>query len=112
MTGRASYRYTATNCGASLTRFGFFTFAGPNKEPAAIPAVSATPGLRETIAATMAPSISSASWCARLSGSAAPISPASFSICASTTFLCRIAIARNCFWSLSCSATALMKGQP
>src|SRR6266403_2192539 len=54
--------YTATNCAAGpAARFGFFTLDGPNREPAARPAVSATPGSRDTMAATMAPSISSAS---------------------------------------------------
>jgi porphobilinogen synthase len=42
----------------------------------------------------------------------APISAASFSMCASTTFLWRSAMLRNCLASLSCSATALMNGQP
>ncbi len=50
--------HTATSCAAALLdRFGFFTFDGPNRLPAARPAVSATPGSRETMAATMAPSI-------------------------------------------------------
>jgi hypothetical protein len=54
--------HTATSCAvAPLARFGLFTFEGTNKQPAASPAASATPGLRETIAATMAPSIKSAS---------------------------------------------------
>src|SRR5262249_43205538 len=53
--------HTATSCAAApLARFGFF-FAGSNSEHAASPAVSATPGLRDTMAATMAPSMSSAS---------------------------------------------------
>jgi hypothetical protein len=53
---------TATSwAGAPLARLVFFAFAGANSEQAASPAVSATPGLRDTMAATMAPSISSAS---------------------------------------------------
>jgi hypothetical protein len=53
---------TATSCaGAPLARLVFFAFAGAKREQAASPAVSATPGLRDTIAATMAPSINSAS---------------------------------------------------
>ena len=60
---KPSFAHTAISCGASR-RFGFFTFAGPNSEPAASPAVSATPGSRDTMAATIAPSINSASWCA------------------------------------------------
>jgi hypothetical protein len=60
MTGLGDH--TATSCSAAaLARFGFFTFDGPNSEPAARPAVSATPGSRDTMAATMAPSISNAS---------------------------------------------------
>jgi monoterpene epsilon-lactone hydrolase len=66
--------------GALPARFGFFGFEGTNSEHAAKPAVSATPGSRDTMAATMAPSISNASWWASTSGSAAPISPASFSM--------------------------------
>ena len=52
--------HTAISC-ASPARLAFFGFDGSNRQPAANPAVSATPGLRETIAATMAPSINSAS---------------------------------------------------
>jgi hypothetical protein len=61
--GRDDIRaHTGTSCSVALpARFGFFTFAGPNSEPAASPAMSATQGSRETIAATMAPSINSAS---------------------------------------------------
>ncbi len=54
-------RYTATNCEVSLARLAFFGFDGTSRQPAANRAVSATPGLRETIAAAMAPSINSAS---------------------------------------------------
>src|ERR1700726_3828474 len=54
--------HTATSCSAALlARFAFFTFDGPNSEPAASPAVSATHGSRDTMAATMAPSINRAS---------------------------------------------------
>src|ERR1700761_5678472 len=59
-TSRRLANHTAINC-AALARFGFFTFAGSNREQAANPAVSATPGLRDTMAATIAPSINSAS---------------------------------------------------
>src|ERR1700722_5390147 len=53
---------TAISSAAAVpARFGFFALAGSNSEPAARPAVSATPGSRVTIAATMAPSINSAS---------------------------------------------------
>ena len=53
---------TAISCSGALpARFGFFSFEGTNKEHAAKPAVSATPGSRDTMAATMAPSISNAS---------------------------------------------------
>src|SRR5437868_3651864 len=55
-------RYTSTSCAAApLAPFGFFACEGPNSEQAASPAISATPGLRDTIAATIAPSINNAS---------------------------------------------------
>src|SRR5579871_4609798 len=50
---------TATNSAAAFVRR--FLFAGSNSDPAASAAVSATSGLRETMAATMAPSIKRAS---------------------------------------------------
>jgi hypothetical protein len=50
-----------SSAGALPARFGFFSFAGGNSEQAASPAVSATPGLPDTMAATMAPSINNAS---------------------------------------------------
>ena len=54
--------HTAISCaGAAAARFCFFTLAGGNSEHAASPAVSATPGSPDTMAATMAPSIRSAS---------------------------------------------------
>jgi hypothetical protein len=62
---------TAINSfGVLPARFGFFSFEGMNSEPAADPAVSATPGSRVTMAATMAPSIKRPSWCASTSGAA------------------------------------------
>jgi hypothetical protein len=49
---------TAASCsGAPLARLGFLGFEGSNREHAARPAVSATPGSRDTMAATIAPSV-------------------------------------------------------
>src|SRR5439155_476906 len=74
----------------SAPRF-LFAFHWLSRGPAVSAAVSATPGSRETIAATIAPSINSPSWCASTTGSFDPSSPASFSIWPSTIFLCFIA---------------------
>src|SRR4051794_16216588 len=69
MLGGLSRRYRAASCaGTWLVRFDFFSLEGASNAPAASPAVSATVGSRETIAATMAPSISSASWWASICG--------------------------------------------
>jgi hypothetical protein len=53
---------SVTSCSGALpARFGFFSLEGTNRQPAARPAVSATLGSRDTMAATIAPSINSAS---------------------------------------------------